>query len=325
MAEKNNNLKIIRSDYRGKVQGMMKAIQLLHPGRWRPIYRGLLSIATLWALGIGLTLANQDNGAIDPIRSSKNILQDINGEAQKTQRTINSIDSDTEALAQEYLDVLQKIENLKVKNTHLQALITTQTEQIASLSQQMDELTTTQRDIKPLLENMITALARFVQLDIPFQQSERLAKISSLKAQLTDPSIALAEHYRHILEMYTEEVKYGHTMAAYQTTLVPGTINADQTSPVQVEMLRVGRVALVYKTLGDKHLAAWDTSSQSWQKLERQMLGAVRRGLAVARRQAAPQLIMAPLRPPLDQTRDDTDTSKMPVRSPKSTDEVTAR
>lgn len=304
---------------------MMKAAQLLYSGRWRPIYRGLLSIATLWALGIGLTLANQDHGAIHPIRTSKNILQDINGAAQKTQQTINSLDADTEALAQDYLDVLQKIENLKVKNTHLQALITTQTEQIASLNQQMDELATTQRDIMPLLENMLAALARFVQLDIPFQQSQRLENIASLKAQLTNPNISLAEHYRQILEMYADEVEYGHSVAAYQTTLAPGTINADQTAPVQVDMLRVGRVALVYKTLDDKHLAAWDTSSQSWQKLERQMLGAVRRGLAVARRQAAPQLIMAPLRPPLDQTRDDTDTSKMPARSTQSTDEVTAR
>jgi hypothetical protein len=64
------------------------------------------------------------------------------------------------------------------------------------------------------------------------------------------------------------------------------------------DFLRIGRVALIYRTVGDERLGFWNKQSGQWQSLPgtpyRRM---VEQGLKVARQEIAPELISIPLNP----------------------------
>ena len=98
-----------------------------------------------------------------------------------------------------------------------------------------------------------------------------------------------AEKYRRILEAFQIENEYGRTIEAYRGSLDRGG------ESLPVDFLRVGRVALVYQTLDASELGAWDQAAGQWQPLDRSYRGALRKGLRIARKQAAPDLLRLPV------------------------------
>jgi hypothetical protein len=94
------------------------------------------------------------------------------------------------------------------------------------------------------------------------------------------------------MEAYQIENEYGRTIEAYRSTLERGD------REVTVDFLRVGRIALVYQTLDEADAGAWDQETRSWVPLDSSYRSAIRQGLRIARKQAAPDLIRLPLPPP---------------------------
>jgi hypothetical protein len=62
-----------------------------------------------------------------------------------------------------------------------------------------------------------------------------------------------------------------------------------------VDFLRVGRVTLLYQTLDGKEIGAWNEAGGAWQALDGGYRPAVRQGLRIARKQAAPDLLRLPV------------------------------
>ena len=62
----------------------------------------------------------------------------------------------------------------------------------------------------------------------------------------------------------------------------------------QVDFLRVGRVTLLYQTLDGARTGVWDHRSQGWTEAS-ESRSAVRKGLRIARKQTAPDLLKLPV------------------------------
>jgi hypothetical protein len=135
---------------------------------------------------------------------------------------------------------------------------------------------------------MVESLEQFVALDAPFLLDERRARIDDLKTLLHDPDITLAEKYRRVMEAYQVETDYGRTMEQYR-----GKLQA-QGSDRQVDFLRIGRVALFYQSLDGRRAGIWDVASRSWKPLASEHHGALETAFRMARRQAAPDLLILP-------------------------------
>ena len=63
----------------------------------------------------------------------------------------------------------------------------------------------------------------------------------------------------------------------------------------EVDFLRLGRVALIYRSFDGSFAGAWDQRDRKWVELDRGYDESIKAGLRMARKQAAPSLILAPV------------------------------
>jgi hypothetical protein len=210
----------------------------------------------------------------------------------ESQKRVESIASDTDALIAEYRLTNKKIESLNVFNRQLSAVIDSQNEEIESLQRQIDDVEEIGRAVTPLMLKMIDSLDKFVALDVPFLAEERKTRVDGLRVLMRRSDVADAERYRRILEAYQVENDYGRTIEAY-----PGTIPREG-AEIPVDFLRVGRIALMYLTRDGEEVGTWNHDTKSWEGLDSSYMGSIREGLRVAKKQSAPQLIRVPLPQP---------------------------
>lgn len=233
-------------------------------------------------LGTVLFAATVD-GALDSVESH---LQ----KGVKSQQKIDKLDDQTRALYEEYRSVMEEKKRLDAYNAHMKTLVGAQQDEIASLDEQIEGIDHTHQTIIPLMHRMVDTLEEFVALDMPFLVEERTGRIAELKAMMDKASVSIAEKYRKIMEAYSEENAYARTIEAYRAKLGDeGRI---------VDFLRIGRAALYYQTLDGKEIGLWDKKAQQWRTLDETYRYAIKQGLLMARKQAAPDLLTLPINAP---------------------------
>ena len=215
--------------------------------------------------------------------------EQINKSAAKSQHRVDNLDEQVQTKLQKFKAVNKEIDGLNVYNQQMQAQIDNQVSELSQIAKSMTQVSVMERQISPLMARMITSLASFVDLDIPFLPKERSQRIASLKNMMTRADIAVSEKFRRVLEAYQIEVDYGRTIEAYS-----GLLTVDG-SERDVDFLRIGRVGFIYQTRDGSKMGLWDRKSNTWQNLPQSYRLAVNKGLRIARKQLAPDLIMVPL------------------------------
>ncbi len=211
-------------------------------------------------------------------------------QSAQSQQKIDRYDDDESQLLAEYKATLKKLEALKVYNKQLQDLITQQVAQMASLQVQIDSVTDIDRQITPLMLEMIEGLKMFVENDVPFLAEERATRIAVLDDLMVDADVTPAERFRKILEAYQIENEYGRTIEAYRGTL-SGTEK-------EVEYLRVGRIAFIYQTTDGESSSLWNIKERRWDELDSDYTSSIKQGLRIANKQAAPAMMILPVAGP---------------------------
>jgi hypothetical protein len=148
------------------------------------------------------------------------------------------------------------------------------------MDKQLSEIETTSREVLPMMQKMVGTLDQFVQLDMPFLPDERINRVAQLKDLMGRADVSISEKYRRIVEAYQIEIEYGRTLEAYQGKVGEKT----------VDFLRAGRVALMYQTLDGKETGYWDAKAKKW-VIDDAYDRAIKEGLKVAKKQAAPNFI----------------------------------
>jgi chromosome segregation ATPase len=207
--------------------------------------------------------------------------------ARASEKRIAQLDSETAGMLGEYRQMTAEATSLKAYNEQLATQVSSQQEELATLTRQLGEVETTSREVLPMMQRMLATLEQFVKLDLPFLPQERTARIAQLRDMMTRADVSISEKYRRIVEAYQIETEYGRTLEAYQGTI----------SGKTVDFLRVGRVALMYQTLDGKETGYWDAVAGKW-KLDNGYDDAIKEGLKVARKQAAPDFVSIPVRVP---------------------------
>jgi len=166
--------------------------------------------------------------------------------------------------------------------------VRSQEAEVASLERQLVEIETTNRQVQPLMEQMVNTLARFVELDVPFLLDERTNRVRNLQTLMDRSDITVSEKYRLILDAYRTELDYGSTVEAYQGRLGTG---ADART---VEFARLGRVSLMYRTIDGSETGYWDANQKTW-VVDDSYAEKVEEALRVARGDGAPDLLIVPV------------------------------
>lgn len=210
-----------------------------------------------------------------------------------SQQRIDKLQEQTSALLQEFKTVNKQIDGLRVYNAQLEKQIANQLQVITDLEQSIENVTVIERQIQPLVLRMLEGLTQFISLDIPFHIEDRTSELEKVTNNMDKANISVAEKFRQVLELYKIEAEYGRKISTYETTL-----NLDGTER-EVNVLQVGRIALLYQTKDTKLTGAWNARAGQWEAVDPgQYRSAVLKGIRIAKQQAATDILELPILAP---------------------------
>ncbi len=249
----------------------------------------LLGAATIAASFVGgAAFANADS-----LEAIMQVGKERTAEARASQTKIDRLADETRDLLADYKTVMKQVEGLRVYNARLDRQIANQERRIADIDQSISDAAIIQRQIPPLVTRMLDGLDQFIDLDMPFDLDTRKGNIEAVRANLDRSDVTSAEAFRQVLELYSIELQYGRGIESYSDT-----IDVDGASR-EVDVLRIGRVALVAQTTDGASTRAWNNSSRSWEELSTaDYSAAVRKAVRIAKKQATIELLNMPIAAP---------------------------
>lgn len=247
----------------------------------------LLGTTALGMTGLASTaIAAQSQQQLDKVVQAG---QEINQSAGKSQQKIDKIADQIQSKLQQFKAVNKEIDGLAVYNSQMQKQIDNQMAELDQLATSMEQVSIIERQISPLMARMIDTLSAFISLDVPFLPEERSDRIAKLKSMMERADIAASEKFRRVMEAYQVEVDYGRTIEAYSDLLTLNGVEMD------VDFLRIGRVAFIYQTRDGSTMGLWNNETKAWDDLDASYRTDINKALRIARKQLAPDLVVVPV------------------------------
>jgi uncharacterized coiled-coil protein SlyX len=244
----------------------------------------------LLAVWIGGSASIVGAQSIDPIVE---VGKQRTAAAKASQAKIDRLADETASLLSDYKTVMKQVDGLKVYNARLERQIANQERRIRDIDTSIAEAAVIQRQIPPLVTRMLDGLEQFINLDMPFDLDTRLGNIEAVRANMERSDVTSAEAFRQVLELYSIELQYGRGIEAYTDTINLGGMDRE------VDILRIGRVALVYQSTDGAETGAWNKEAKMWEELSAgDYAAAVRKGVRIAKKQATIELLNMPVSAP---------------------------
>lgn len=209
----------------------------------------------------------------------------------QSQARIDQLDDQRASILNDYRANLKQLESIRRYNDSLNRNIASQEREMTRLREDIDNVEGLQRAMQPLMEDMINRFSEVVDADLPFLLEDRSARAARLSQVLDDSQLSAAQKYRLIIEAYQIENEFGRTIGAYEGTI------GDGENQLTGEFLRVGRIALIFKTPDDSVLRIYDKDAGDFVNLNRSYLQDVKFGLRMAKEQTAPDIFFVPVKP----------------------------
>lgn len=205
--------------------------------------------------------------------------------ARASQNRINKTQAKTDRLLAKFRKIHLQLDVLTQENQQQKIRLQNQQQEIKSLREQLLQIDILKHKIPSLLEQMVHNLEQFIQLDLPFLKNERMQRIKRLKTDVSRLDISIPEKYKKIMEVFKIETEYGRTMETYQGGI---TLGAQKQT---VDFLRLGRLALYYKTLDGSSSGVWQPETKQWVELTGTFTRSIKKGIQIAKKQTAPTFL----------------------------------
>lgn len=248
---------------------------------WR---RAAFALAAL-ALALGPpTRADEIGDALDASIAAQRA-------AKESQQRVDKLDDEAKKLREQRRQAEWKALQMSAYADQLEEQAQVEEHKRADIEVQLERIRATGTDLLPLMKRMVADLDGFVSRDLPFLQEQRRQRVRDLTALLDDPQRGNAEKFRRVMEAYRTEVEYGHSLGSEDG-------EAECNGPREkVSLVRIGRVALYCLSDDGERAGWWD--GQRWQPLtDSDDINGVRKARAVAKGEAAPELLEVPMRAP---------------------------
>ncbi|MGB6228973.1 MAG: DUF3450 domain-containing protein [Litorimonas sp.] len=204
------------------------------------------------------------------------------------QRQVEAADDAAGSAVREYRAVLQQLDNTRLFVAQQQIFLDSQSSEINSVRNQLGTVEQIKQGMSPMMLRMTVELEDSIRADVPFRLNERLARVNRVQTALSNPSVSPAEQYRQVLNAYSIEATYGYSTESYQG------VHPEEPGNV-VDFIRFGRTSFMFLDGRDGSAKRYDNASRSWVPLDGVDLQQLRQTIRVAREQAAPEVIYAPV------------------------------
>ncbi|CAM4249643.1 DUF3450 domain-containing protein [Vibrio neonatus] len=223
------------------------------------------------------------------LQKSQKIETQITNSAANSQKKVLKSSQQAIQLEADIAALKREVHNLEVYHQHLNGLIASQTEELASYDSQISKIDDTRQSIVPLMYEMLAGLEGISANDRPIRTEARAKRLTSLQHMMTQADISDAEKYRRILEAYQIEMDYGTKMGAYT-----GAIQFAGKSMI-VEQLYLGRISLVARSNDRQRYWAWDANQKVWLEQNSSVGHDIDKAFDIAAKQASPSLLELPV------------------------------
>jgi hypothetical protein len=221
------------------------------------------------------------------------IIASTNQQSAESQAEINRLANAASQTFEQFKQENDNLEALLVLNAEYRQLISIQEQNIATLDESIANVEVVTREIPLLMEKMMASVEQFVELDLPFQMETRQNRIEFARGAIDNPDVSIAEKFRQVLVLYQNETLYGRTHETY-----PDTINLNGQER-DVNILRVGRIALLFQTTDRQITGRWNNDSRAWEELPAgDYRTAVQAAIRVSSGLDAPRIIELPIAAP---------------------------
>ena len=238
----------------------------------------------------------------------------------------------TPALAQDedaadrYARILQQIDDTRTSIARSEVMLQTQEGRIASLREQGERLPSAAAEVQPVLTRFVAELESVIENDIPFQLGERFERLNTLRELVENEDALLGEKVARALAVANIEATYGYEVASYQGDhpidprrrytaceadldsagcALSDDLRSDidrgaslpelDTRILDGDYVRYGRLSLAYVDLGTNDVLVFDPAAREWREAAGSEIAGIRRNLRVARGEAAPDVVQAPV------------------------------
>lgn len=242
---------------------------------------------------------------------------------------VASAQSADDAAVAEYAALLEQIANLETTIAHKEVYVSTQQAEIAALEKQIAEVPAIIEAVGPMLDKMKAAIGNEIESDLPFNAVERFDRLAGLDEILADQNARPADKMRRALGIYDAEVSYGQTIQSYagdhpvqaqsgqrltacraEAMSAACALSKEQIKKITEDKLtvddfpgelkdgdylRYGRLSLAYMTADGGEILRYDPTSKAWEVLSGSRALDVRRAMKMAKGEAAPTVVEAPI------------------------------
>lgn len=231
-----------------------------------------------------------------PLAVMAQTAQGLQRKAEETLEIWQEIQRMERGWAEERERLLRRVDDLELERRHLlwrkrklQAYIASLKADISELKRRLEEMRRIDRELEPYLDETWQRLSRFISRDLPFLREERRRRLEALREVLDGHDVPMTEKLRRVLEALKIEVQYGRDVEVTEEELdLPSGRRT-------VQVLRLGRMALFYRTLDGKDVGRFDPDTGRWERLPRGLSREVQRAMEMASRRRAAELIKLPI------------------------------
>jgi len=160
---------------------------------------------------------------------------------------------------------------------------------VAELRRRLGEADRLEGSMQDTLMVIFRRLEDSVAAGLPFLPQERNRRLASLKDELVRPDVASAEKLRRLLESLQVEAGYASTVEVYQDMIE---VAGEQ---IHADVLRVGRVALFWRTPDGDRVGHFDPAAGRWAELPGSAKRRIGWAMEMASRMRPIELIDLPL------------------------------
>ncbi len=221
---------------------------------------------------------------------------ELQQKAEEAVRTWKRVQELEDRWATEREGLLKEIERLEAqrrlllwKKEKMEKYVMDLKGRITELKRCTQELKKINRELEPYLDETVKRLREFIKGDLPFLTEERQKRLLALQSVLDSYDAGIAEKLRRVLEALRIEVDYGGQVEVTeeQITLADG--------PRTVQVFRLGRLALFYRTLDGKEIGRFNPETGRWEKLPSRFSREMERAMEMAARRRAADLLKLPI------------------------------
>jgi len=214
-------------------------------------------------------------------------------EAVRTWKKIQELEDRWAAEREKLLGEMERLEAQKRlllwKKEKMEKYVADVKERIAELKRRTMELKKINQELEPYLDETVRRLKEFIKGDLPFLMEERQKRLLALQSVLDSYDAGIAEKLRRVLEALRIEVDYGGQVEVTEEQI------ALAEGPRTVQVFRLGRLALFYRTLDGKERGRFNPETGQGEKRPSRFSREVERAMEMAARRRAADLLKLPI------------------------------